>query len=110
MSSVINRATPLMNGTSSPVSISGVGGDRGNSIPLRDQVAGVLGSRHLRDSTVATSSPLQVFVRAKKKINDIYQEIEEYVVEASLFVESKLINKKRWQRTASFLYAERRGE
>ncbi|XP_037914832.1 transmembrane GTPase Marf isoform X3 [Hermetia illucens] len=31
-------------------------------------------------------SPLQVFVRAKKKINDIYGEIEEYVTETTQFI------------------------
>lgn len=34
-------------------------------------------------------SPLQVFVRAKKKINDIYGEIEEYVVETTQFINGK---------------------
>uniref|UniRef100_A0A0K8TM46 Putative conserved plasma membrane protein n=1 Tax=Tabanus bromius TaxID=304241 RepID=A0A0K8TM46_TABBR len=31
-------------------------------------------------------SPLQIFVRAKKKINDIYTEIEEYVTETTQFI------------------------
>ncbi|XP_034104223.1 transmembrane GTPase Marf isoform X1 [Drosophila albomicans] len=31
-------------------------------------------------------SPLQIFVRAKKKINDIYGEIEEYVLETTTFI------------------------
>lgn len=31
-------------------------------------------------------SPLQIFVRAKKKINDIYVEIEEYVNETTQFI------------------------
>ncbi|TMW41567.1 hypothetical protein DOY81_013353, partial [Sarcophaga bullata] len=34
----------------------------------------------------ADKSPLQVFVRAKKKINDIYVEIEEYVNETTQFI------------------------
>ncbi|GAB0086640.1 Transmembrane GTPase Marf [Sergentomyia squamirostris] len=33
-------------------------------------------------------SPLQIFVRAKKKINDIFGEIEEYVIETTRFVDS----------------------
>lgn len=37
------------------------------------------------------TSPLQIFVRAKKKINDIYSEIEEYVVETTRFIDGKLI-------------------
>uniref|UniRef100_A0A1A9WT32 Dynamin-type G domain-containing protein n=1 Tax=Glossina brevipalpis TaxID=37001 RepID=A0A1A9WT32_9MUSC len=36
--------------------------------------------------TNADKSPLQVFVRAKKKINDIYVEIEEYVHETTQFI------------------------
>ncbi|EDV38596.1 uncharacterized protein Dana_GF19353, isoform A [Drosophila ananassae] len=32
-------------------------------------------------------SPLQIFVRAKKKINDIYGEIEEYVCETTTFID-----------------------
>lgn len=35
------------------------------------------------------NSPLQVFVRAKKKINDIYVEIEEYVNETTQFINGK---------------------
>ncbi|RXG67762.1 Transmembrane GTPase Marf [Armadillidium vulgare] len=85
MSSVINHSPSLMNGTSNSSIVSG---ERGNEITLREPLVGVLGSRTLRDSGIATSSPLQVFVRAKKKINDIFQEIEEYVVETSVFVES----------------------
>lgn len=34
-------------------------------------------------------SPLQIFVRAKKKINDIYGEIEEYVTETTQFIGGK---------------------
>lgn len=34
-------------------------------------------------------SPLQIFVRAKKKINDIYGEIEEYVLETTTFITGK---------------------
>lgn len=88
MSSVINHSPSLMNGTSNSSIVSG---ERGNEITLREPLVGVLGSRTLRDSGIATSSPLQVFVRAKKKINDIFQEIEEYVVETSVFVESKYL-------------------
>lgn len=33
------------------------------------------------------NSPLQIFVKAKKKINDIFGEIEEYVVETARFMD-----------------------
>lgn len=36
-------------------------------------------------------SPLQIFVRAKKKINDIFGEIEDYVVETTGFIDGELI-------------------
>ncbi|XP_059610826.1 transmembrane GTPase Marf isoform X2 [Phlebotomus argentipes] len=39
-------------------------------------------------NTANDVSPLQIFVRAKKKINDIFGEIEEYVVETTRFVDS----------------------
>lgn len=35
------------------------------------------------------NSPLQIFVRAKKKINDIFGEIEEYVIETASFMKGK---------------------
>lgn len=38
------------------------------------------------------NSPLQIFVRAKKKINDIFGEIEEYVVETANFMNGKYIH------------------
>lgn len=34
-------------------------------------------------------SPLQIFVRAKKKINDIFGEIEDYVVETTGFIDGE---------------------
>lgn len=36
------------------------------------------------------TSPLQIFVRAKKKINDIFGEIEDYVVETTTFINGKI--------------------
>lgn len=35
------------------------------------------------------SSPLQIFVRAKKKINDIFSEIEDYVIETTRFIDGR---------------------
>lgn len=91
MSSVLNRSTSVMNGGemyfrgTATVGGSGDGGGGGGGMSLRESLVGVIGARHLRESP--TSSPLQIFVRAKKKINDIYQEIEEYVAETTLFLE-----------------------
>ena len=36
-----------------------------------------------------TNSPLQIFVQAKKNINDIFKDIEKYVGETSGFISSK---------------------
>ena len=33
------------------------------------------------------NSPLQIFVKAKKRVNDIFGEIEEYVIETARFIE-----------------------
>jgi mitofusin len=35
-------------------------------------------------------SPLQIFVKAKKKINDIFVDISDYVVETTTFIEGEL--------------------
>lgn len=50
--------------------------------------------RNLHNSSV-DNSPLQVFVRAKKRINDIFVEIEEYVVETSHFIDGKPLSNVR---------------
>lgn len=93
MSSVLNRSTSMMNGgemyLGGATGEGGSGDGGGGGVSLRESIVGVLGARHLRESP--TSSPLQIFVRAKKKINDIYQEIEEYVAETTHFLEGKLL-------------------
>lgn len=43
------------------------------------------------------SSPLQIFVRAKKKINDIFSEIEDYVVETTRFIDGESRVFTEWQ-------------
>ena len=80
MSGLLNRSTSEMNG-GGDVCVGAMG--------LRDSLVGIMGSRHLREAP--TASPLQIFVRAKKKINDIYQEIEEYVAETTNFLEGKYL-------------------
>lgn len=40
------------------------------------------------------NSPLQIFVKAKKKINDIFVEIDDYVLDTVNFVESKYLTNK----------------
>lgn len=36
------------------------------------------------------NSPLQIFVKAKKNINEIFGDISDYVVETTSFIEGKL--------------------
>jgi hypothetical protein len=35
------------------------------------------------------NSPLQIFVKAKKNINDIFSDISDYVVETTIFIEGE---------------------
>ncbi|XP_016986993.1 transmembrane GTPase Marf isoform X2 [Drosophila rhopaloa] len=54
-------------------------------------------------------SPLQIFVRAKKKINDIYGEIEEYVHETTTFInalhaEAEIVDKAERELFESYVH------
>lgn len=69
MAAYLNRTISLMSGDDP--------GIRGPSLAVGD-------ARSLHDS-----SPLQIFVKAKKKINDIFVEIEDYVRDAVAYVQSK---------------------
>ncbi|KAI9590360.1 transmembrane GTPase Marf isoform X2 [Glossina fuscipes] len=56
----------------------------------------------------ADKSPLQVFVRAKRKINDIYVEIEEYVHETTQFInalhaEAEIVDKAERELFESYI-------
>ncbi|XP_061401900.1 transmembrane GTPase Marf isoform X1 [Musca vetustissima] len=77
--------------------VTGNGGDAGNSSNNTPQTNTNHNKSMNYDPTAmmsdnrtmhinADKSPLQVFVRAKKKINDIYVEIEEYVAETTTFI------------------------
>lgn len=43
----------------------------------------------LHNNVAYDNSPLQIFVKAKKKINDIFGEIEEYVIETARFMDGR---------------------
>ena len=45
--------------------------------------------------SVSDSSPIQTFVRAKKKINDIFMEIEDYICDTVTYMQSKY----KWEMT-----------
>lgn len=43
--------------------------------------------------TYRESSPLQIFVKAKKKINDIFSEINDYIKDSSKYIECNVAQK-----------------
>ncbi|XP_023174735.2 transmembrane GTPase Marf isoform X4 [Drosophila hydei] len=97
MAAYLNRTISLVTGQTGPSA-----NDK-NSTPGTDTVDDSRHNLSLQPSASSTSanmsgisdnrmyqpndkSPLQIFVRAKKKINDIYGEIEEYVLETTIFI------------------------
>ena len=83
MAAYLNRTISMVtgNGTSSTTTIPQTSPTKMNTTDLD------LGSENRSLSNAnAEQSPLQVFVRAKKKINDIDIEIEEYVLETTQFI------------------------
>lgn len=46
-------------------------------------------SQHRSSDVRTDNSPLQIFVKAKKKINDIFKEIEDYVEDTVEFMTCK---------------------
>ena len=78
MAAYVNRTISLMGGDDS--------GIWGSSLAV-----GPMGDAR----SVSDSSPLQIFVRAKKKINDIFVEIEDYVRDTVTYMQSKY----KWELT-----------
>lgn len=73
--------------------VTGNGGNAGNSSKSNKQLnynPNALMSENRTMHITNDNSPLQIFVRAKKKINDIYVEIEEYVKETSKFINGEV--------------------
>lgn len=86
MAAYLNRTISLMTGNGTEP-----------SSPSHDNANALL-DRSLHNNTAYENSPLQIFVKAKKKINDIFGEIEEYVVETARFMDGK------WATLHNFLY------
>ncbi|XP_018023964.1 transmembrane GTPase Marf isoform X2 [Hyalella azteca] len=76
MSSAVSASASMLNGAAT-LSNSKTNAAK-NKYTLSDPSSALAASN--------STSPLQIFVRAKKKINDIFQEIEEYVVETGNFI------------------------
>lgn len=74
MAAYLNRTVSMMSGDGPH--------NRSSLAPLSDY-------RAIR-TPAADNSPLQIFVKAKKKINDIFVEIEDYVDDAVDYMNSKL--------------------
>lgn len=74
MAAYLNRTISMVTGN------NGYGENGANS--LTDPNTRLLHTGH-------DTSPLQIFVRAKKRINDIFVEIEDYVVETTTFIDGK---------------------
>jgi mitofusin len=72
MAAYINRTISLMSGDDPVV--------RGTSMAV-----GPMGDAQ----SLHYSSSLQIFIKAKKKINDIFIEIEDYVLDVVTYVQSK---------------------
>lgn len=72
-----------LNRTLSMVTGNGYGENGANSLTDPN-------TRMHHSSAAHDTSPLQIFVRAKKRINDIFVEIEDYVVETTQFIDGKL--------------------
>lgn len=62
--------------------------DLNSSAPSMGAAAKVTNAGSSPTSTTSSSSPLQLFTRAKKKINDIYAEVGEYVTDSGRFLNS----------------------
>lgn len=72
MAAYLNRATSM------------IGGDGSNRM-------GLFSNGATRSITTTSDSPLQVFVRAKKKINDIFVEIHDYTKDTINFLQGKIV-------------------
>lgn len=79
MAAYLNRTISLVTG-------NGYENSGASSNPLTDPNTRLLHTSH-------DISPLQIFVRAKKKINDIFGEIEDYVVETTTFIDGESSSK-----------------
>ncbi|XP_034123716.1 transmembrane GTPase Marf isoform X3 [Drosophila guanche] len=134
MAAYLNRTISLVTGQTGPNGNTDADDHHSSSTDTVDKSVGPL-SRH--NSTLQTSgsnasmnyalnvtggvasdtrlyqsndkSPLQIFVRAKKKINDIYGEIEEYVHETTTFInalhaEAEIVDKAERELFESYVY------
>lgn len=97
MAAYLNRTISLVTGQTGPsgndkhsTGTDSVDNSRHGNLSLQTSASST--SANMTDNRMYQpndKSPLQIFVRAKKKINDIYGEIEEYVLETTTFINGK---------------------
>lgn len=80
MAAYLNRTISMVTGNGSSSTNSNGGSSSYDANALTD--------RQLHNAAT-DNSPLQIFVKAKKRINDIFGEIEEYVLETDRFIDSE---------------------
>lgn len=85
MAAYLNRTISMVTGHGAN---GGGGGGGSGSNGSSFDAANALTDRQLHNSAT-DNSPLQIFVRAKKRVNDIFGEIEEYVVETAHFIDGE---------------------
>lgn len=78
MAAYLNRTISLVTGNGTGATTAGGSFDAANALT----------DRQLHNAA-ADNSPLQIFVKAKKRVNDIFGEIEEYVVETARFIDGE---------------------
>ena len=93
MAAYLNRTLSMVSGNSSATSpatpsTAPVSTSSANMMDMANALTDSNIQRGLHHSGI-DSSPLQIFVRAKKKINDIFSEIEDYVVETTRFIDGE---------------------
>lgn len=81
MAAYLNRTISLVTGNGSSTSLNG-------TAAASPYDANALTDRQLHNAAT-DNSPLQIFVKAKKRINDIFGEIEEYVLETDRFIDGE---------------------
>lgn len=109
MAAYLNRTLSMVTGsTNGPASSSGYDTaaliDANTSSPRGLHSAAIGGGAGHNDV-----SPLQIFVRAKKKINDIFGEIEDYVVETTGFIDAlptmvEIVDKAESEQFKSYVF------
>lgn len=80
MAAYLNRTISLVTGNGTGAANGGGAYDAANALT----------DRQLHNSAT-DNSPLQIFVKAKKRVNDIFGEIEEYVVETARFIDGNYV-------------------